>query len=295
MTKKYAVHILYDETPENPFEAWDSEPPILVAHWDRGQYSLTEYGLADRCPDIPEAVVRKRWKEMLAALNYGVFGWVPPRFNGNGYTQDWAGLRKFADDHRDYSHLWEALAEEYEAALELYETSDRLAKYAEVYEWLGCPAYVGSTSGCSQGDYAEVLVVWTKEWMGKVGINHTMLTLSNIELDQKNTVKLYGAWVWGNVYGWAITRSTEEQRRQWAQNTYCFMAEAGGIPCFYWSPHAGPGDVVESCWGYYGTDHEESGLLPEARAMVELLHERDQHEAEERSYWEAREVMTEGE
>lgn len=48
-------------------------------------------------------------------------------------------------------------------------------------------------------------------------------------------IKLYGYWAWGDVYGYIID---------------------------------GDGD---SCWGFYGDDHEESGLLEQAQNAIDYL------------------------
>jgi hypothetical protein len=48
-------------------------------------------------------------------------------------------------------------------------------------------------------------------------------------------IKLYGYWAWGDVYGYVID---------------------------------GDGD---SCWGFYGDDHEESGLLEQAQNEIDCL------------------------
>lgn len=49
----------------------------------------------------------------------------------------------------------------------------------------------------------------------------------------EGAIKLYGYWAWGNVYGYVID---------------------------------GDGD---SCWGFYGDDHEESGLLEQAQNAID--------------------------
>lgn len=266
MTEQYAIHIMVDQSPANPFEEWDSEPPILVAVNDRFRNTLQGYGLDPCCPDLPEEVVRKHWPTMLDRLNY---------------TPDWEGLRNFAYDVKRAGRppLWQDLADAYaEGAASQY---DQLEEIAEAYEWLGLPTYVGTTHGYSQGDSAEVLVVWTQEWMDKMGIDLSELTPEQVEEAMQGTVRLYGAWAWGDVYGWAVTKG-------------CVFSSKEDVPVVEEDYGHYPDDVIESCWGYYGTDHEETGLLPEARAIVELLQERDRQEAEERAYWEARGVMTVG-
>ena len=53
----------------------------------------------------------------------------------------------------------------------------------------------------------------------------------------EGTFKLYADWAFGDVYGFRVEDSE--------------------------------GEVLDSCWGYYGDEHEETGLLETARQSVD--------------------------
>ena len=54
------------------------------------------------------------------------------------------------------------------------------------------------------------------------------------------TIELYSAWAWGDVYG--VSEIVDEQGNE---------LEDG------------------SCWGFYGTDHEKTGLLEHAKSVID--------------------------
>ena len=92
------------------------------------------------------------------------------------------------------------------------------------------------STGYSQGDAAWVFVAATPEWVKEVG-------WSPAQKDQQESLQadldLWSAWAWGDVYGYSeITRPDGTE-------------------------------LNESCWGYYGDDHEKSGLLEACRGHVE--------------------------
>lgn len=189
------VKVQRDLDPSNPFTDFDCEVPILVAYLDHARYSMHEYGVEDRLPNLPDDVVQAHSKEMLEAV-----GWEDEEF--------------FIDPLRNefYNYYHEQSAEE------------RLELLAEVYGWLGITAYVGSSTGYVQGDYALVLAVATPEWVENTGAPKESW------LEQcKAAVKLYGWWAWGDVWGYTIeTRSGED---------------------------------LGSCWGFFGDELEETGML----------------------------------
>lgn len=53
------------------------------------------------------------------------------------------------------------------------------------------------------------------------------------------TVDLYNSWAWGDVYGYNVEIENQD------------------------------GDNIESCWDFYGDDHEKSGLLDHARDAID--------------------------
>ena len=105
----------------------------------------------------------------------------------------------------------------------------------------GIPCHSTQSNGCSQGDSALVFVAALPQWVEKVGAAPETLA------DQcKAACDLWSAWAWGDVFGFVLTDSK--------------------------------GEEVDSCWGYYGDDHRESGLLETAEDSAK--HHRESRKAE---------------
>lgn len=215
--RDHQIEIHHDFSPSNPFEDWDCEVPILVAYLDHARYSLHSYGVDEHLPHLERPVVLAHWRDILSVLNL---------------RSDWQGLLSFAREELRYPYdpLDRALAQALDDDYRDRNASDKLELLERVYGWLGITAVLGSTTGYSQGDYAEVLAVATPEWVEKTGAPP-----ESHKAQCEYAIKLYGYWAWGDVYGYVID---------------------------------GDGD---SCWGFYGDDHEESGLLEQAQNAIDWL------------------------
>jgi hypothetical protein len=99
----------------------------------------------------------------------------------------------------------------------------------------GIACYSGTSNGYSQGNSALVFVAALPAWVEKVGAP------AEHHAEQcKHAADLWSAWAWGDVYGVAeILRPDGTE-----------------------APHG-------SCWGFYGTDHEQSGLLEHCQNAVD--------------------------
>jgi hypothetical protein len=183
-------------------------------------------------------------------------------------------LREFAEEHKQYFYTPDTFAtllseqcpepgHSWGDAAAHFETLEVLCKLA------GVPCYHGQSNGYCQGNSALVIAFATDDWATKVGAPaHTLH-------DQcKGAFDLYTAWAWGDCYG--ISRIEDPDGNE---------IEGG------------------SCWGFYGSDHEESGLLIEARGTIDAdirlgiiaraAEERaEAKERAERAFWEARDTVT---
>lgn len=99
--------------------------------------------------------------------------------------------------------------------------------------FLSVPCFSGISRGYCQGDAVRVFVMAPPEWVEKVGAG------GDLAAGCKATFDLFTAWAWGDVYGVASIRRPN-------------------------------GEELEdgSCWGFYGSDHEASGLLGHCRGYV---------------------------
>tara|TARA_R110000868_G_scaffold74337_10_gene214981 strand:+ start:517 stop:1263 length:747 start_codon:yes stop_codon:yes gene_type:complete len=96
------------------------------------------------------------------------------------------------------------------------------------------PALSTSRNGYSQGDYSKLFICYTKEFEERTGC-----TVDKVdEAHLRSTADLYGYWAFGDVYGYNVE------------------------------------EIGDSCYGFYGTDHEESGLLEYAKNAIDCHLER---------------------
>ena len=109
---------------------------------------------------------------------------------------------------------------------------DVLELLRQVYEWKGIPAISVARNGYVQGQWCQVLAVATPEWVELVGA-----PADSIERQLQSAADLYAAWAWGDCYGWIVEDHD--------------------------------GKEIASCWGYYGSDHETSGLADAAREAID--------------------------
>lgn len=232
----YKVTIAQDEGPENPFEAWDCEPPIITYYGGR-------HGYAKAYCDAP-----KTWWDILRL--------IPDEYFQRGkriamIREYYSGtIREFAEEKRRVGEI-DAFAESlcssvgakpegWRDAIAWFELAESLLNLA------GIPCLYAQSNGYNQGDSTLVLVILTPEWLKKAGFDAVP---DNAEEIMQSAVDLYSTWAWGDVYG--ISSITAPGP----------MDEDGDET---------EGEEIEdgSVWGFYGSDHEKSGLLESARESV---------------------------
>lgn len=230
----YTVKIEQDQFAENPFEAWDCEPPLL-AYYDTGRHGFKAYN------DAPSS-----WWDILRLLPASIF----ERKNRMAFLrrfilQDGDSLRAFAEDRRrvgDIDAMAEILCATYESKPHGWSGANEwLETAAAILEYGGIPCHFTQSNGYSQGDSTLLLAIGLPAWAEKVGA-----PADSIPAQLANACELHGQWQWGDVYG---VESIEDENGEEI-------------------PHG-------SCWGFYGSDHEKSGLLDHARNAIEC-HERAQ-------------------
>lgn len=223
---------------ENPFEAWDCEPPLLTYYGGRhGQFKVYQ--------DAPES-----WWDFLRLLPAETW----QRGKRVAFLKEFIlplglSLRDFAEEKRRVGEV-DAIAtclgehlgdkpEGWRSALEWFELAKCLLK------WAGIPCLYEQSNGYSQGDSTLCLVVLTPEWLKKSGAN-----LEHADSICKSAINLYSSWAWGDVYGYQIKDENGESIE------------------------------YDSCWGFYGSDHEASGLLESAKDRIDYAIQERTKEAE---------------
>lgn len=250
------VRAVRDECPQNPFEDWDGHWPMTVGLSDRraGDSRSNAFKDYDKAKGpAPQDVLARFNDHLIVHLQVHLsrlFGFMSTCELVEAYgTGDCDG--KWCTDP-------ETIRDAAAQALDDVPNSHFLEHLASLYELLGIPAHVGTSTGYSQGDQVEVLVVATPEAQEEFGNTDPKPD------DLESQVELYGAWAWGDVYGYVIEK--------W---------EASDPDDPDLDPDFDEGEWVEqdSCWGYYGSDFDKSGLadaaceaLPDDVFMKELVH-----------------------
>jgi hypothetical protein len=184
--KGYRIKIRQDIDAENPFAAWDCEPPIL-AHYDRAPKAYN---------DAPE-----NWYDVLRLLPGSVWG----RKNRVAFLREFilplgVSLRDVAEERRrvgDVETVAELLTEHKGAKPEGWGSAiEWMDLAAAILQWGGISALSTQSTGYCQGDVTLLLVVASPDWLNKTGVQ-----LEHVQSQLEGAAELYGHWAWGDVYG----------------------------------------------------------------------------------------------
>lgn len=193
--KGQTINIMYDEGPENPFEAWDCEPPLAVYSGDRNdgitEYA-TKYGNVNNVPTLTRAQIKANLKAISGMLGQSIWS-----LGKEARENQW-----FAKDFVDYVN--EAIRETVDGEYD----SKRLEVLVDVYNWAGMPALYRQITGSSQGDWAYVLAVATPAFQEACG-NKAGYWDDADKLAP--SIKLFENWAFGNVYGYEALDEDGEQ------------------------------------------------------------------------------------
>lgn len=233
----YVIRAVRDDHPSNPFKDWDCNWPIIV----RASDGFTEYceqeNVANPLPYFNDAQLVHDQRAIAK-----VFGFDAIDAAMEAYVTD-EPVKRCTDAA--------VLRDLFDQMFEDVSDSDKLDKTAELFTLAGIKAISVQRNGYCQGDWAEVLVVAPPDTCLRFGCV-SEITDATLEA----TADLYAAWAYGDCYGYVICRPRTPEP----------------------DPDADPDDEdnaaeieleeLDSCWGYYGADHEESGL---AEAAIEAV------------------------
>lgn len=253
----FRIYAVQDDDARNPFIDMDTNPPILTF----SNRSVTGYGkgkwedYAITAHDFLPLVSCKKCKEIFADLA----GDADVKYYVKEYGNARDGLAEYvARDAIDRPRYWSE-AEKY------FDLLEELANAAKI------PCYNGVVTGYSKGDATRVFVALTPATI-KVWGNSPAWVKEHGAKSAEATADLYAAWAFGDIYGYEILEvipGDEDEDGEERED-----------------------DTGESCWGYYGTDHEKSGLLEAARDAVAFLVEEREREALEAHDAACRDIVT---
>jgi len=211
--KGFEIEIHLDSDYANPFDDWDGEFPLMYKGGrNMGEKDFSN-GDIDRylCNYLSDNQITRHMSKILTLIEY------------------WKG------DFDRYYPLGEWTKSERQDILKdklcdwINKSLDNRASFCSEF---GIKHYHDSSTGYSQGDYADVFICWTPEFGKITGHEYEDVTDKGL----KGTKKLFDAWAWGDVYGYNI----EDLKHG-----------------------------LGSCWGYYGDDMEENGLIEAARNDID--------------------------
>lgn len=250
-TAPYRVRMIQDDSPENPFKSWDGHWPMIVDYRDRG-HNFTEY---DKAPgaSVDDPLARfSDWQliRYQAAICEAL---------GDDCAHHCWPARSIESDLAEYKHDYRAeyvkgragmaalLLDYFREALGNVSDSDKLECLSSLYDIIGIPNLCTSSHGYSQGDYAELLIVATPEAASQFGWK-AKRPMEAVKADMEAQAALYSAWAWGDVYGYIVERAPHDPEEREDSDAW---------------------EEIDSCWGFYGDDPDQSGLAEQALDAIE--------------------------
>lgn len=242
------IRAVVDSDARNPFTDGDMNWPIVVRSGKRYSRGFTSYSKGEES---------RNFEEPFACFNDALLlHWqhnIAREFNSTirdliecyGNSDDELPEGKLAC--RDASVLRSVLVR----AWDDWSDSDKFDLAVKLYAMCDIVAVSTTVTGYSQGDWAEVLVIALPGEIERFGCTEPP-TVEQLEA----TADLYGWWTWGDVYGYIVER---------------WVPAADAEPEDF-DPDFDEGEWVElddgSCWGFYGPDHDKSGLEESALECV---------------------------
>lgn len=221
----FVIRAVRYDSPESPWEAWDGQPPLIV-YYDR---SLEEKGdVPNPLADMSDSFIARNWRALCKIFDQSPDA-AKERKSDYGYE-------RIADAKRELLDEW---LDEIKPSRYSGHAGDYMTALGELCELCGWPSLSTSSHGYCPRDYAELLLIFSPAYAKEIGAAWPRSAKAKAEARKRleSDAKLWGAWAWGDVYGFAIESLDSD------------------------------GDCLDSCFGFYG-DPEESGL---AEAAAESL------------------------
>lgn len=136
----------------------------------------------------------------------------------------------------------------YEISYELQRAN--VKQLSEVCEVLKINHKYYTSKGYSQGDYSDVLIICTDEFYKTTGANKEH---ENEILESAS--ELFDAWAWGDTFGFILEKNVNFKK----------VYEDGT------SEDGEEWEHVDSCWGFYGSDHKTNGILDALPTEIHYL------------------------
>lgn len=238
--KGLRICAVHDAHPENPFAMLDGHWPMVTYH-DR---SFTDYDTR------PGAGLFRPFERFTPELLVHLQKHIAKELSYDGVE----GVRNILDAYvshdldetPNYCFDADLLLTAFEQAFDDVSNQTKFNVCEELYRLLGIPCLNTTSRGYSQGDYTEILIVATPEAQAAIRPQPADMDdatwAKTLDEDMNAQADLYGAWAWGDVYGFTVEKRVRlpdedaDDEAEWEE------VEDG------------------SCWGFYGDDFAKSGL-----------------------------------
>lgn len=254
--KGIVIRAIHDQCPINPFEEEDGHWPMLAFPND----NVGGFTTYDKLPGLAVGAVLGRFNDHALIHDQKAIGAIL------NVTADEVSFHADIPPRKWWTDA-DALRSAFEDALYDMSDSDRFDALEALYKLLGIPVLNTTVHGYSQGDQTDLLIVATpeaqKELRSQPADMDDETWARTLKDDMEGQAKLYKAWAFGDVYGYQLARKQVD--------TYCpgcFARVENGLdtsPCCSEETYTEENldDIEEgdtSCWGYYGSDFDWSGL-----------------------------------
>lgn len=177
------IEIYLDQDADNPWCAWDFQPPIVVHHDRR-----TDTSHAPDLDEITDLIPRSAWRELVHMANIKSFDMLL------------CEARDAMDTRSAKEQNWEVFREHLIDLLDLDSSSvDYLENLEALCAMAGLETFSCTSRGYSQSDWADILLVATPKWIKETG-----LAPERVQAALKDAAELWSSWAWGEVYGYVI-------------------------------------------------------------------------------------------
>ena len=259
------IRAVQDDNPSNPFEEGGEYPTVVHGDYRRGV--LTTYDKLPGCGistplerfTAEQLVFNQKELERLTQADRDELHWY---IRDQRFFPVSAIVVEAETDIPKWITDADALDGWLSEAFMQGDINHDLDRLVEFYKLLDIPAYTTTVHGYCQGDWAELLVALTPEAAVRYGDRADVWAKWRAEAEARQwdsakaktdwvhaqvseeicrpTTELYANWAFGDVYGYVIDMridgpTPEDNPDEWTEG-------------------------VESCWGFYGRDHRESGL-----------------------------------
>lgn len=222
----FRVRAEQDECARDPWKDIDGLAPLMV-YYDR---RVPDYGdIPDPIAAMSDSFINRKWRELCKIFDM-------PESEARDLKRAYGYSSTIAEVKRDLLDEW--LGQESGQAL--------IKLKAELFELMGWPVYRTTSRGYSQGDWAELIAVYTPDHAKICGTNFPLSAKAKAAAceDLKGAAELWGYWAWGDVYTAVIDQMTGSEVTS---------------------------EYIESCGGFYGDDYTASGLAEYAESEIAAI------------------------